>query len=762
MSKKKTSFKTRIKNLNNKKNALIDHIIKIYEGYSFENDVVNRLINAAKVFVVATRKFLVDDCFTKASAVAYTAIISLIPALTVVLTFYTIFSGAENKKDDLFREVSIFMIDHGIKINIAPFIEAISKLIDNAARIGGIGAVVMLFTATGTLRAIEKALNDIWKVKAGRSILQRVVYYWAILTLGPVMLIAGTTVATKLSTAFSSANLNSAAIHNNTIWLTGSKGTIMQGQADGNKFFQIEETSIDIENQRAFIYKDTEKVFIEDEFRMGIEELMNRDFSDIQFLDSKGWIVGTKGTILQTENGGKTWQLNKWGNFNFNAIYMISPAKGFIASDSGIILKTENSGKDWQIVNTGDDSVTYLSIAFNQNTGIITGTNGKILYSGNYGETWTTRTINEAKQKKKISSLNTVFFADKNEVWIAGNEGLILKSTDKGLTWSQNKFKEYNFYSMVFLNKHEGYIAGESGTIIRTINGGETWRSEKLPTNRINKMLLSEKETWAVGNGGTIQHTSNNAYKWSGKSGKSFTNMAVNFFAPFLFIWILFVVAYTTIPNTKIPFRFSAIGAAFTGTVWVIFILLFIYYVKAFAKGTFAIYGALAAFPLFLLMVYASALIILYGAEVSYTLMHPETYKSLKNTFKDIRKVNLYYGLAILNHIYAKFESGKGSSTYSEIMKKIKFNAADQDYFIKLFTDQGYIDTDNKGRFIPTGPAESIKLLNIFDTIHESEMLLPPGFKKNSNRTNIKEIFNQLTDARHKVLGEMTLKDLKM
>ncbi|MFA5519909.1 MAG: YhjD/YihY/BrkB family envelope integrity protein, partial [Spirochaetota bacterium] len=173
MSKKKTSFKTRIKNLNNKKNALIDHIIKVYEGYSFENDVVNRLINAAKVFVVATRKFLVDDCFTKASAVAYTAIISLIPALTVVLTFYTIFSGAENKKDDLFREVSIFMIDHGIKINIAPFIEAISKLIDNAARIGGIGAVVMLFTATGTLRAIEKALNDIWKVKAERSILQR-------------------------------------------------------------------------------------------------------------------------------------------------------------------------------------------------------------------------------------------------------------------------------------------------------------------------------------------------------------------------------------------------------------------------------------------------------------------------------------------------------------------------------------------------------------------------------------------------------------
>lgn len=762
MSKDKTSFKVRIQRLNHKKTAIIDHLIKIYEGYSFENDVINRLINAAKVFVVATRKFIVDDCFTKASAVAYTAIISMIPALTVVLTFYTIFSGAENKKDDLFREVSIFMVDHGIKINIAPFIEAISSLIDNAARIGGIGAVIMLFTATATLRAIEKSLNDIWKVKAGRSILQRVVYYWAILTLGPVMLIAGTTVATKLSTTFSSANFNSAAIHNNTVWIAGSKGTIIQGQADGNKFLQTEEASIDIENQRAYIYKDTEKVFIEDEFRLDMEGLLNTDFSDIQFINSKGWIVGAKGTILQTENNGKTWQLSRWGNFNFNAIHMISPVKGFIVSDSGIILKTENSGKNWQVIDTGDNSSNYISIAFNQNTGIITGTKGKILFSGDYGATWTARTINEAKQKRKVSDLNTVFFSDKNEVWIAGNDGLILKSNDKGATWSQSNFKEYNFHSMVFLNSNEGYIAGENGTVIRTINGGETWRSEKLPTNRVNKMFLSEKEIWAVGNGGTIQHTSNDAYKWSGKSGKSFMNMAVNFFAPFLFIWILFVVAYTTIPNTKVPFRFSSIGAAFTASVWVIFILLFIYYIKSFAKGTFAIYGALAAFPLFLLMVYASALIILYGAEVSYTLMHPETYKSLKNTFKDISKVNLFYGLAILNYVYSKFETGKGSSSYSEIMKKIKFNSADQDYFIKLFTDQGYIDTDNRGYYIPTGPGENLKLLSIFDTIHESEMQLPPSFKKKNSRANIKEIFDQLTDARHKVLGEMTLKDLKM
>lgn len=758
----KLSLKSRIESIIQKKQAFISHVIKIYEGYSFENDVINRLINAAKIFVVATRKFIVDDCFTKASAIAYTAIISLIPALTVVLTFYSVFSGAENKKDDLFREVSLFMVEHSIKINIDPFFEAISGLIDNAARIGGIGAVVMLFTATATLRAIEKSLNDIWKVKIQRSIVQRVVYYWAILTLGPVMLIAGTTVATKLSTAFSSANYNSAAIHSNTIWIAGSKGTILSGKISDLRPQAISETAIDIENQKVFIYKSEDQLFIEDESRIDRETLMNNDFNDIQFIGSRGWIVGDRGTVLITENGGKSWFLSKWGNFRLNTIHMITAQRGFAASDSGIILKTENGGREWQVVFSGDPSTNFSSIAFNQNAGIITGSRGKILFTSDNGSTWTSKTLNESKRKNRLPDLNAVYFSDRNDVWIAGNDGVILRSSDRGATWSQSNFKEYNFYSMVFLNSNEGYIAGENGMIIRTINGGETWRSEKIPTYKVNRLLLTEDKIWAAGNGGTIQYTASGSHNWTGRSGKSIVNMAVNFFAPFLFIWLLFVLAYTTIPNTKVPFRFSAIGAAFTGTVWVIFILLFIYYVKAFAKGTFAIYGALAAFPLFLLMVYASALIILYGAQVSYTLMHPESYKSLKNTFKDISKVNLFYGLAILHHVYFKFESGNGASSYNEIMKKIKFNAADLDYFLKLFTDQGYITTDSKGCFIPTSPSVNIKLMDVFDSIHESEMLLPASVKKNNAKANIKELFDKLTSARHKVLGDMTLKDLKI
>ncbi len=742
------------------KEFIYQHIKHVYEGNIFENKIYNTFVNTLKLYIVATRKFLIDDCFTKASSIAYTAIISLIPALTVILTFYSIFAGAGNKKDELFRDISLFMIEHSIKINIDPVFDAISSLIDNAGRIGGIGAIVMLFTATATLRAMEKSLNSIWKVKEGRSLFQKVIYYWAALTLGPVMLIAGTTVATKMSDVFSSAHYNSAYAQGEKLWLVGSKGTILTGPAKSSKLSAISETSIDYENQYIYIYKFSEKQFIADDFRLDHMSLMDTGFRDVQFIDNEGWIVGNKGIILHTEDSGKNWKILKIGSFALNDIHMLNNDRGFIAADSGVILTTNDGGMNWQVIETGSTTSNFNSISFRQNTGIITGNRGTIIRTDDGGRTWTTSTINEAKRKNKLVDLNSVSFISSSEIWIAGNNGILLHSTNGGRKWNANRFKEYNYYSSVFLNRNEGYIAGENGIVIHTVDGGENWKSDTLPAYRINKIFTSGSTIWAIGNGGTLQKNAGDGRGWAGKSGKGFFAIAVNFLAPFLFIWVLFLLAYTTIPNTKVPFRYSATGAAFTGTIWVLFILLFIMYTKSFAKGTFAIYGALASIPLFLLMIYASSLIILYGAEVSYTMMHPETYKNLKHAFENVKKVNMYFGFIILQHIYFKFEEGKGSSSYSEIIKKISYNSTDFDYFIKMFTEKRLILKDENGDFMPSGSSKNIKLLDVFDMLNEAQYRIPPSVKKGSAKGNIKDLFGKLKGEREKVLKDMTLKDL--
>ena len=760
-------FKKKSDSIKKNKLSQVEKIIKIgkqiYEGYSFESTVYNRIVTTVKVFIVATRKFMLDDCLTKASAIAYTAIVSLIPTLTVFLTFLSIFKGMENKKEDLFRDISLFMIEHSIKLNIDFIFEAISGLIDNAKAIGIIGTLLVFFTATATLRALEKSLNDIWKVKQGRSLFQKIIYYWAALTLGPVMLVAGTTVATKLSDVFSSANYNSVYLSGDKIWVVGNKGSLVNTDMAKTKFTPSNEANFDYENQRIFSFGSSDNQFSEDDFRLDFLSLMKEEFKDIQFIDNEGWVVGTKGVILYTKDKGKTWTISKWGDFTFNDILMLNNQKGFISADTGVILITDNGGRDWRVHDTNDITLNFNSISSRDTTVIITANKGRMLYSTDSGQNWTLRTIAEAKRKNKLVDLNSSFFIDKNNIWIAGNDGVILHSTDGGNTWLPGKFKEYNYYAVLFLNNNEGFIAGENGIIIHTDNGGSSWKSDTLPAYKINKLFNANGSLWAIGNGGIIQKSSDMGKTWHGKSGKSLFAMLINFFAPFLFIWLLFLLAYSTIPNTKVPFRYSAIGAAFTGAIWVIFILLFIVYVKAFASGTFAIYGALASIPLFLLMIYASALIILYGAEVSFTMMHPETYTSLKHFFEDGRKVNMYYGLVVLQTIYFKFESGDGNTQYSELLKKAGNHSIDLDHFLKLFTDNKLIGNDKDGKYLPTNSSTNIKLSDLFDLINEAKITIPPSrMKKNQGPGSIKNIFDKLHMQRDKVLSEMTLKDLKI
>ena len=763
-------FRKKNKKKAEEKVPLIKRIItiakQIYEGYSFENTVYNRIVTVIKISIVATKKFMIDDCLTKASAIAYNTITSLIPTLMVYLTFMSIFSGAENKKEELFRDISLLLTEYNIKLDMDAIFVVISGLIDNAKTIGGIGILIVFFTATATLRALEKSLNDIWRVKHGRTIFQKIVYYWAALTLGPVMLIMGTTVAARLSDSFSSPNYNSIYVSDNKAWVVGNNGSIIHSNKEKINFFPLDDSNFDYENQKIYYYNSVDNKFIESDQHLDSTNLAKEEYTSVQFIENEGWIVSSKGVILHTKEKENNWTISKWGNFVFNDILMINNRKGFIAANGGVILTTDTGGEDWTVYDTSDPTLNFKSISHKNGIVIITANKGKILYSYNSGDRWELKIIDEAKKNNTPVNLNSVYFVDRKSVWIAGDNGIILNSNDGGFTWNYSKFKEYNYYAVTFLSRAKGFVAGEKGVVVYTEDGGKNWRSKRLPANRINNLSYLDNTIWAIGNGGTIQKTVN-AKKWTGSSGRSILAMITNFLAPFVFIWILFLLAYSTIPNTKVPFKYSAIGAAFTGTIWVIFILLFIVYIRAFANGTFAIYGALASIPLFLLMVYASAIIILYGAEVSFTMMHPETYLNLKNFFEDLklpsRKVNIYFGLITIQSIYFKFESGKGSSRYSELLKKVNHNSIDLDHFLRLFTDNKLIANDSEGGYIPTNSSHNIKLSMIFNLVNEASLIIPKKFsKKNQAHKNVRDLFGELTTNRDKILGGISLKDLEL
>ncbi len=737
---------------------------KIYRGEGSYSAIWNILINIAKIFIVAIRKFFKDDCFTKASSITYTIILSLVPALTVGLTIYSLYYGIAENKKELFDKILTLLSDYNIKVNIEPIFEVILGLIENAGKIGGISALIIVFSATAMLRSLEKSFNAIWKVKKGRPVLLKIVYYWGALTLGPLMLAAGMTAATLASTALSSANLNSACVaETGQVWVVGDESRIFVSDARRIAFRRVGIGSgrIDFDNQKAYKYKSAEKAFMEQEEELETGELNKVNFKDVQFISRKGWIVGSDGIILITDDGGVSWSIRKFGNFKFNSIHMVNENRGFIAADRGNLLTTRDGGNSWKVA-AWEGQPNLTRIAFRKERGIITGSRGLILETNDQGENWRMRRIAVASHRNHYVNLNDVLYAGGKQVWLLGDSGIILYSDDDGLSWSRKKFKEYGYYAAASNNAKELMAGGSKGALIKTSNGGASWQEENLPLLKINSIINTAGGLLAVGDAGTILMSGDKGETWQVvRKGKVFGYAIVNFLAPFAFIWLLFLPAYLTLPNAKVPFKAAAFGAAFTGAVWVSFILLFIVYVRQFAQGTFAVYGALAGIPLFLLLVYASSIIILLGAEVAYTIMYPETYRSLAMAFKKEKELQVYNGIAMLLHIYKKFEMGLGPTTTKQLQKIMPCSPDEINSFVRIFTEEKLILVNAESAIIPATNSAHAALNDIVDALMRVSFELPQAQQgKLPARAFMGRLFSDIASSRKKIIGDLSLKDL--
>lgn len=88
---------------------------------------------------------------------------------------------------------------------------------------------------------------------------------------------------------------------------------------------------------------------------------------------------------------------------------------------------------------------------------------------------------------------------------------------------------------------------------------------------------------------------------------------------PYFLTFVAFTLLYLTIPNTKVLLRHAAAGGAVAAILFELSKWLFTLYLAHF-KTYQLLYGALATIPLFLIWMYLSWLVVLFGAEVSYVL----------------------------------------------------------------------------------------------------------------------------------------------
>lgn len=108
-------------------------------------------------------------------------------------------------------------------------------------------------------------------------------------------------------------------------------------------------------------------------------------YVDITIINNKiVYVIGEQGSILKSEDSGENWQYLRKANtlvqkqYRFTAIYFIDELNGFITGDKGTLWQTNNGGKSWQ-VKTIDKKHHYTSLQVVNERLFLVGKNGVVV-----------------------------------------------------------------------------------------------------------------------------------------------------------------------------------------------------------------------------------------------------------------------------------------------------------------------------------------------------------------------------------------------
>ncbi len=116
------------------------------------------------------------------------------------------------------------------------------------------------------------------------------------------------------------------------------------------------------------------------------------------------------------------------------------------------------------------------------------------------------------------SKLNDVYFVNEYMGWAVGNDGLLIRTTNSGLSWfGENTGVLENLNSVFFYGEYEGYIAGDNGTLLKSTNKGREWSQLNFPysANLESIEFLNSSEGLTVSFDGNIFRTSDGGEQWS-------------------------------------------------------------------------------------------------------------------------------------------------------------------------------------------------------------------------------------------------------
>jgi photosystem II stability/assembly factor-like uncharacterized protein len=250
------------------------------------------------------------------------------------------------------------------------------------------------------------------------------------------------------------------------------------------------------------------------------------------FVDqTRGWVVGSKGTLLQTTDGGNTWKPRGSSTDDVvRDIFFIDDKTGWMVCEvnayqlkeltdpRAYLMKTTDGGENWiriEIKGFDVDAILVRAV-FNRNgRGWAFGEGGSIYATQDAGDTWVK--LRSPTRRLLLGGI----FVDDYRGWIVGAGATIIQTSDGGDTWYQSTLpqveKSIRFTATSFIDNRKGWAVGSGGSVYSTVNSGRTWERQEstVTVDLFDVKFVDALEGWAVGAEGTIIHTVDGGVHWT-------------------------------------------------------------------------------------------------------------------------------------------------------------------------------------------------------------------------------------------------------
>ncbi|KQO25725.1 YihY family inner membrane protein [Acidovorax sp. Leaf78] len=143
-------------------------------------------------------RFREDHLGLTASSLTFTTILALVPFFTVALAVFTAFPIFGKLQDALQGWLVTSLVPDSIARQVLGYLNQFAA---KASGLGVAGFSILLATALALILTIDRTLNDIWRVQRLRPLGQRVLIYWAAITLGPLLMGASLAVTSYVMSA---------------------------------------------------------------------------------------------------------------------------------------------------------------------------------------------------------------------------------------------------------------------------------------------------------------------------------------------------------------------------------------------------------------------------------------------------------------------------------------------------------------------------------------------------------------------------------